>query len=305
MARSGKGGAAAVPLSATRAVRLALARAAERSVGLTCTVSSVGEELCDLDALTGALEDGWLIHGLERDGTLAGCLTVDPSLLAAIGEVQTTGRVQPAEPAPRVPTACDAALIAPLLSDLLREMSQTTARTTLDGWADGLTLARRIATPREAGLDLPERDYRLIRVAVELAEGARTGALSLALPVAPGAVEAPRPARIATEAWEAEFGRAVRAAPARLDAVLHRFEMTLERAGSLEVGQVIALPGCTVDRVRLVAPDGRTVLNGRLGHVAGQLAVRLEEAGPLQIAELGAPARADAAGLPGPGAAEG
>ena len=69
-----------------------------------------------------------------------------------------------------------------------------------------------------------------------------------------------------------QLGQRVSAAPASLDALLHRFKMHIGAAQSLEVGQVLPLPGCTVNSVRLLAPDGKVVAQAKLGQVGGMRA---------------------------------
>jgi flagellar motor switch protein FliM len=61
-----------------------------------------------------------------------------------------------------------------------------------------------------------------------------------------------------------------------------------------QVGQVLPLEGCTVSKVRLVDPGGRTLARGRLGPIAGQIAVRIQAAADIiQMTEMGGENGAD------------
>lgn len=292
-----------VPLTASRAIRLAATRSAERRIGLHLSVPSVAEEVCDLDGLLADLDEGLLIHGLGQGDQTYGLLACNAGLCEAAIEVQTMGQLANTAPAPRRVTQADAAMIAPFLTGFLTELQETTTRAALDGWADDVTLSARLAGPRGAGFALADTHYRVIRLNIDLGVAERTAMILIALP----AMEAAAPVRVAPQMsqadWDARFHAAVMAAPARLDAVLHRFNLPLSVATTLKEGQMIPLSGCTVGAVRLTAPDGKVIMRARLGQVAGQIAVRVEDGGTPVLRDLpraaAAPAISDHALLEG------
>ncbi|MBU2358739.1 MAG: FliM/FliN family flagellar motor switch protein [Alphaproteobacteria bacterium] len=267
-----------VPLTASRAVRLAVARAAQTHLALKLTVGSVAEQALSLDALLADMDDDLLLMGLTRDGAVCGIMACDAGLVSATIEMMTTGRVTVNPPdGPRV-TRTEGTLVLPLLRHILDEMEETTIRTVLDGWARTLGLGARFENTRAAGFALTEQTYRLLRLSLDCGLPERQGTLLLALPVqtaAPPQTTAAAPAP--TQDWQDQFRAAVLSAPARLDAVLHRMKVPLSTLTGMEVGMCLPLNGCTVGMVRLVDPNGNTVARGRLGQIAGQIAVRIQD----------------------------
>lgn len=262
------------PLTTSRAVRLALVKAASDAGGLVVRVASTADDVGRLDDLLGGLDKGLMLVGLDRRAALAGFVAVDMQLRAAMVEVQTTGRLldQPADDRPA--TGADKALCDPLLVAFLSALSPAVIGTAYEGWVDDVTVGGRLADSRLAGLLLEDGDYRVLRMNVELGTGDRQGEVMLVLPVqaAPTVPEEPAPVMD----WDTAFSAAVQDAPAMLTARLHQFKMPLGRAQALRVGQVVPLPGCTVNSVRLIAPDGRCVAQAKLGQSAGHRAVRIE-----------------------------
>ncbi len=280
-----------VPLTASRAVRLAATRSAQHSIDLTLQVLSVGEDALDLDGLLSELSEDLLIQGLHRDGDVVGFMACDTALCAAAVEVQTLGQVAAVAPPPRIATRADAALAMPFLVQFLRELDETTDRTALEGWTDLVVMGQRIESPRALGFALSDQNFRLIRLSLDLGGADRHGAVLIALPMQ-NAGDAPPPKKVAPVAnWDTEFRATVMAAPAALDAVLHRFDLPLAVATGLEVGQIVPLYGCRVGAVRLEAPDGRTVARARLGQIAGQVAVRITEDVHYELQDLPEPAQ--------------
>jgi flagellar motor switch protein FliM len=262
------------PLTTSRAVRLALVKAASDAGGLVLRVASTADDVGQLDDLLGGLDKGLMLVGLDRRGALAGFVAVDMQLRAAMVEVQTTGRLldQPADDRPA--TGADKALCDPLLVAFLSALPPAVMGTAYEGWVDDVTVGDRLADSRLAGLLLEDGDYRVLRMNVELGSGDRQGEVMLVLPVQAAPMMPEEPAPVMD--WDTAFSAAVQDAPAMLTARLHQFKMPLGRAQALRVGQVVPLPGCTVNSVRLIATDGRCVAQAKLGQSAGYRAVRIE-----------------------------
>lgn len=264
-----------VPVTASRALRLAMTRAAERQVGLQLTVESVGEEAVSLDGLQAALRDDLLLLKLLNADGVQGVVALDRELIAAIIEVQTTGKVSSFVPEPRAVTRADLMFVQPVLDGLFAQLLETTQDTALKGWTEGIVQGDRFDDVRALGLALGHVTYRVMRLSLDLGVSERRGELLLALPsgeVAPIEKPLTRP----QDDWAAQMRETIMASPAALTAELHRFRLPLGVANNLKVGQVLPLPGCTVSSVRLVAPDGMRVARAKLGQVAGHIAVRLE-----------------------------
>jgi flagellar motor switch protein FliM len=274
----------ASPLTTSRAVRLALVKAASDAAGLVLRVASTADDVGRLDDLLGALDPNLMLVGLDRQGRLVGFVAVDMQLRAAVVEAQTMGRLLEQTADDRAATGTDKALCDPLLAAFLAALPPAVTGTAYEGWVDGVAPGDRLADSRLAGLLLADGDYRVLRMGVELGSGNRSGEVLLALPL-PRAAAAPEP-RSPVVDWETEFVAAVQDAPACLVARLHRFKMPLGQAQALQVGHVVPLPGCTVSSVRLIAPDGRSVAQAKLGQLAGYRAVRIERAADAEMRDL-------------------
>ncbi|MBB5722866.1 flagellar motor switch protein FliM [Loktanella ponticola] len=277
-----------VPITSSRAIRLAITRAADKTHGFALSVSSLREEVLDLDALIEAFDPALMLIALMCDGRIAGLAALDLDMRAALVEVQTVGQILGDAPEDRTPTGTDARMAQPIIAAFLAHLQETAERTALDAWGAGVAVGDKIASARAAGLILDDGRYRLIRLALNLGNGDRTGEFTVALPCREEVVaKAVEPEE--TVDWDDQFRRVIDGSPARLNAVLHSFKLQLHQAESLAVGQVVPLPGCTVSSVKLLAGDGRKVATARLGQSGGMRAVRIEAAPHLQMSEIAYP----------------
>lgn len=273
------------PLTSSRAVRLALTKAANDTVGLVLTVLSVAEETASLDDMLGTLSDDLMLVALDRGGALVGLIALDMELRAAVLEMETMGAVLGQKAEERPPTRTDKALCAPLIDAFIAAFPAAVQSTPLEGWADDVQQGERLGSLRAAGLVLADCDYRVVRMTLDFGSADRQGHLSMILPL-PQEALLPEPAAAVAQDWHTTFQATVSAAPASLDAVLHRFPISLAKAQGMAVGMVLPLPGCTVNSVRLVATDGQEVAQAKLGQAGGYRAVRLETAPNLQLYDL-------------------
>jgi flagellar motor switch protein FliM len=284
------------PVTSSRAVRLALTKAANDTVGLVLTVGGVADQIVPLDEMLAGLDDGLLLIGLTRDSQLVGLAAIDMELRAAIVEMQTMGRLSAQKPEHRAATGTDKIMCDPMLAALLAALPQALAGTSFGGWVDDIRLDDQIDSKRWAGLNLRDCPYRVVRMTTDFGIADREADIVIALPVITVAQE-PELTPPACINWSSAFQASITASPACLDAHLHRFKMPIGAAQSLSVGQVVPLPGCTVNSVRLIAPDGKTVAQAKLGQIGGMRALRIEEEIAPELAELGGASMARPAAL--------
>ncbi len=287
--------AADTPQTSSRALRLALTKAANDTVGLVLTVTSTAEDVQPLDEMLGNLDPQLMLVGLYRADALVGLMAVDMQLRAAIMEMQTVGQLLSAAADDRAPTGTDKMMCDPVLKEFLTALPEAMISTPLQGWVDGTMLGERIGSARAAGLILQDDSYRSLRLNVDLSVADRQGQVLIVLPLLPAPSVAPTTVDEKPN-WDMLFPAAVEAAPAELEALLHRFDMPIAQARSLQVGQVIPLAGCSVNSVRLLASDGKQVGTAKLGQLGGKRAVRIEAPPRPQMGEL--PNAAISQGLP-------
>ena len=285
MTRSQGQEAADNPLTSSRAVRLALTKAANDTVGLVLTVESVAEEITGLDEMLASLTGDLMLVALEQEQGLVGLIALDMEMRAAVLEMETMGAVLAHPADERAPTRTDKMLCDPLLEAFLEAFPTAVAGTPLDGWLDGVMPGDSVESLRAAGLVLEDRDYRIVRLSVNLAGAERQAQLIICLPLEQDVASIDDIPAQHVE-WDSTFEANVADAPASLDALLHRFPVSLATAQALQVGSVLPLPGCTVNSVRLLSPDGKEVAQAKLGQMGGYRAVRIEAAPAPQLAEL-------------------
>ncbi|SFS04832.1 FliM/FliN family flagellar motor switch protein [Yoonia litorea] len=273
------------PLTSSRAVRLALAKAAQDSISLPLTVSSIAEEVDRLDAMLGALPDGLMLVRLEKGDGLAGLIAVDAEMRAAVVEVETTGAVSLRAAEPRLPTGTDRFLCDPVLKMFLSAFPQAVSGTDYAGWADDVSAGTCFANTRLAGLELADGRYRSLQMTVQIGQTDRQGMLIMALPL-PEPVTRPSAVSKSKENWSEQLHKVVESVPATLIAELHRFSVSLGYLQGLKVGDVIRLDGCSVSSIKLRDAEGKPVATARLGQSMGKRAVRLEAPPQLDLKEL-------------------
>lgn len=257
-------------MSPARALRLAMARVAERRLGLDLVVTDVAQERLDQERLVAGLDDDALLVLIEGPEGAAGVLTLDRRALAALIEHQTTGRVTDRAPEERAFTATDAALAQPLIDGLLERAATDLSGSAEAAWVKGMRFGAWLPDLRTLTRALQAPDYRLFRFEMELGGGARTGALTLALPQPD---DPPAPAR--ADAGSPRLAEAALRATVELRAVLHRLQVPIARVGRLTPGERFAIPESALESAELEAPDGRVLCKVRLGRVDGMRAVRL------------------------------
>ena len=284
-------------VSPSRALRLALARAADDLWDLGLVVQGIQQDMLDLDTVQAGLETGRLILVLrtaEGDCALA---LLTRTALAALIEVQTMGAVFDQPPEDRAFTGTVAERAWLYLSQVLDLVGTLAGGTTLAHQVRGYRLASRADGPRAAGLFLSAPQYRVLTATVDFGPGLRQGDVQLVLPVR--AVPADPPRHRATGAPSgADQGFA--SLPTALQVVLGPVPVSLAWACSLKPGDMMPLPPDILDHAQLRAGGGKPVARGRLGRMGGHRALRLNLPGKAPGAGGSDPADGTAFAEPGP-----
>lgn len=296
-AEAGRPPPEAAPMSAPRAVGLALAKCAQDMLALPLRVAGLNEQRMTLADLPEALQERSLLAVIEGPGEALGLIALPPATLSALIEVQTMGRLAPTPPPARKPTRTDAAMTAGLVDGFLTGFEAALSECDEIIWAGGFRYASFLDDPRPLGLLLEDVAYRVFEVRLVLGAG-RQGGFLLALPAtgrgpgpcrqtaaAAAGSEAGPPAALAEgAAWPEQMERVVMGAQAVLEAVLHRATLPLQAVLSFQPGLMIPLPMAALEQLSIEGAGRRIVARGRLGQNRGFRAVRLTVEG----AEVGA-----------------
>ncbi len=258
-----------------RVMRRALARAADKSVGLSVSVLGISQDDSSAEDLIESAPQDWVVLGL-RDGHepgLTGLFLLDPVFRSALVEMQTMGNLLNTTQEQRKVTGTDATLTVPFAASLLTELSDAGfggGDVRIGGYDIGP-----IADIRTASLVLTQGGYRFWRVTVQLGGTDAQGELMIAMRAE---AAAPVPPPQDDKAWSDAFQKSVGNAPAEMDAVLATLRLPISNVETFEVGQVVPLAGTTVGSITLTGPSGERFAQARLGQVAGKRAVRIETA---------------------------
>lgn len=240
--------------------------------GVTLTTGALAEVL-DL------AESGMFLALLEGRGDRMGLLMASPAVLAGMVEAQTTGRVDQAEVAPRIPTRTDAALLAPMIDTFLRLAEARCAELPQSALVSGYGYGSFIDNPRPLGLMLEEGQFHILRLHVALGFGAKEGDWFLILPEPEVKSHSLSQADLQDAELESDWQERLQVAISEsgvvLDSVLCRVQLTLTDALRLRVGDMLRLPDSALETLTLESIAHTALGIGRLGQARGQRAVRL------------------------------
>ena len=241
---------------------------------LEATVDPPRWDIHPPDIATALPEAGLLVMLEAGDEARALCL-MDPGLVDALIEVQTTGAVAKEQGPVRVPTRIDAALTRDFVGLFLGALAGELAGRAGVNWPLGLSYGTHLSDRRQLELLLPDRAYHLFAATLTLGGGAKRGRFLLAVPVIAQALpEAVRKGPVAS-VWANQWRDIVRAAALTLEAVLSRQTLPLSRIEALKPGDVLAFDREDLGRVDLCDINGKVLFRARLGRSSGRRAVCL------------------------------
>lgn len=275
MAGAGRAEAAIGPMTLPRAAGLALSRAAQDVLRVPLSLSEAAHSDVPLDAVAELLPEGALLVLVHGQGGARGLMALDRSLLSAILQAQTTGRVTGATVAERNPTQTDAVLTRRFLSIFLDSLALRLEGQRYASWARSYSPRDRVADAKRLPHVLADGVYGTLRLTVDIAQGVRQGQLVLCLPSrgAPGVADdmASSEGRV----WGEAIASRVLDSQAELDAVLMRIKLPLSQVSRLAVGDVISFGAATLTRLRLEGAGGSQIGSARLGRANGMRAIKV------------------------------
>ncbi len=260
----------------SRAFERALRHAAVpfRGLGLRPGEIAVAQD-APLSQALGDLPQHGLVAVLEDREGRRGLIALSHSVVDALIEVQTTGRVEPRDLNPRPVTRIDEALSRDFLDLSLAAFARETEGADRREWPDRMTYGSGVGDRAQLALLLPERGFHLLCAEVRLGEGdARCGRVVLALP-AIRAVETGEAAADPPAGWREEIAGSLRDIDVTLEAVLCRSLLPLHEVEALAPGDLLHFDAGDLAAVSLEAAGGRRVLTGRLGQAGGRRALKI------------------------------
>ncbi len=292
------------PTAAT-ALRVAVAQAAEDVAALMALAAAVEETRIVRDRFVAALPKHALLALCDSEDGRFAMVVMDPQALAALIEVQTTGRVVPHKADPRPPTRTDAILSADFINRLLELFTELVAEAELPilPSVKGFRYALPMADGRAVAMTLEDIPYRQFTLTMDLGSGAKEGQVQLLFPHDP-----PRRPAVATEGPIDTVAEAVMDTQAEMNAVLHRLELPLTGVMALEPGALVPVPRTALSQVMLEGVTGAEISHGRLGQIGGHRAVRISEDQPGALSDAtqaGGAVCVDPRAMPPPGSPPG
>ncbi len=253
-----------------RAVKIRFPRSADDLLGLTVEVQATVQSIVDTDEILSALSPEDLVFAVsaERGG---GIVVIDKAMLAALVEVQTTGRVTRAPPQDRLPTRADAIVVGDMVDRWLTDIGECLKEAPGAPFLmTGTTRRERILDPRSVGLMLDPIAYHSLRIELDVARGAKSGALRLIFPARGHDQEFGAPDGDLASALQPHLG-AVRT---RMRAVLGHVTLPLADVVGLTSDRVFPLISDDIRQVTLVHTGRAALGEARLGQINGTWAVR-------------------------------
>lgn len=262
-------------MTAPKAFRLALSKAAEVELGMALRAQTIKEEMLNQAQVLDALDGEALLLMLEGPHDARGVAIFDIQALSAVIEVQTLGNVIASEAPARRPTRIDSAMCEALLDRVLKEFEKHLLGTAAADWSRGFRFGKQISSLRLLGLALNDVPYRLFHLPLDLADGAKQGMLQIVLPA--HGVRPQAGAASGDDGWAQAMELVVGEGQVEITGVLHKVQKTLSEVQAMVIGDLINVPQTAVSSVLMQGSDGCEVGNARLGQQNGFRALRVSD----------------------------
>ncbi|MCA8882603.1 MAG: FliM/FliN family flagellar motor switch protein [Rhodobacteraceae bacterium] len=279
MAGAGRTEAAIGPMTLARAAGLAVSRAAQDVLRVPLALKEAEHTEIALDQIGDLVPEQALLVLLHGPGGARGVIALDASLLAAILQAQTTGRVTGSEVPPRNPTQTDAVLTRRFVSVFLDTLALRLEGQRLANWARAYTARDQVRDPKRLPHVLDDGVFGALRITVDIAQGVRLGQLVLFLPGRGAMGAADATASQEGRAWEEAMASRVLDSQAEIEAVLMRMKLPLSKVSRLAVGDVLPFAPALLGRVRLESAGGQVIGAAKLGKSGGMRAVKVVAGG--------------------------
>lgn len=263
-------------VSVPRALGRSLSLAADSLWALGLHVTAREETALTAARALATLSGDQLLVVLDREDGPPALMAFDRALVTGVTEVQTLGRVTRLALEERPYTATDAAMLAPLIDAALPRFSSMLTGQPERAHLQGYRFGALVEDVQAAGLALDRDRYAVLRFEVSLGQELRTGAVIAILPDAD-----PRQSEEGEANRTGKYETAMKLVPARLQAVLTRIHIPLERAQALKPGDILEISQDALSSATLVVDGGHVAARGRMGQINGFRAIRIGTDAPL------------------------
>ncbi|MEE8455479.1 MAG: FliM/FliN family flagellar motor switch protein [Limibaculum sp.] len=278
------------PIQSELAAKLEYAAAKGATSALRVTTEAIVEHsrVDRLNSLIDALPMPGLFVLLEFEGGETAVIGFDMALVDHVVDILAGGDpdISRALPA-RTPTAIDAVLCKQVIGSMLAHFDEE-IRALANGVGLGrFRLGRTEHMPMSLQYTLPDQQYLIFRVNLDIGDDARSGGFHLAFPLSalePVEIVLRRSgilrAQGESENWSRHMRKVVSRTQVSVTAVIDRCQMDVAELSRLEVGALFPLSDVTLNDVVLelkAAGEVRSVGRGRLGTYKRNKAIRLIE----------------------------
>ncbi|MEJ2036355.1 MAG: hypothetical protein P8X69_09970, partial [Maritimibacter sp.] len=158
---------------------------------LVAQVGNVEETRITLEPFIEALPDPCLLGLIEGPEGRFGMVILDAQSIAALIEIQTTGRVIERAAEARAPTRTDAVMCADFIDKMLEliEVNAAEAELEVAPAITGYRYAMALADTRAITMTLENMPYRRFEFSVDFALGAKSGVVQILMPFDPPGVK--------------------------------------------------------------------------------------------------------------------
>lgn len=261
-------------VSMPRALGRGLSIAADALWGLALVATRTGDETLRVDRAIAKIGDNCLLIILENEHGRCGLVAIDREIVTGLIEVQTLGKVTRFPTDSRAFTPTDAAMMAPLLDAALPRFASMLAGQPEMAHLQGYGFGALVEDVQTAGLALDAEQYHLTTFDVSLAQDTRTGGMLFLFPELPKSADQDKPTR------QGRHEAILKLVPARMQAVLTRIHIPLDKAQALRPGDVLPISPQAVTSATLVVQGGHVAARGKLGQMNGFRAVRIGQEQP-------------------------
>lgn len=263
-----------------RAWRVGFSRALRDEAKVAAEFSAMSISRMSLAEVLDLPPERALILTLEGPEAGLGMVMLSAELLSAVTEILTLGQCKSLPGEPRKPTRTDAAMVAPVVDQALRNLEHALEEEPELEWTSGFHFASCLEDARPLGLLLEDIPYKVFRGQLKVADGKREGEILLVLP-AEG--KGRKPASLSESSiqtadlptFQEKLAKEVEQAEVRMDAVVSRLTLPISEALALLPDMVLVLPSTSLDQISIEGMDGRKLASGKLGQHRGMRAIRL------------------------------